>query len=345
MDHAYSQHLSRLSKLLLAGTGLAFAWVLLSFALGLSTAQAHADEDGGLLGTVTSTVENTTSTVTTVVEDTTAVIVQPAAPVVQQVVQTAPAPVAPVVEVVESTVAPVVESTVTPVVSTFTTTVTELTESGVVAPIVDSTVDVVGAVPVVGEVVSALGVDTAASAVGSSVDGVLQGATGAVTGPVVGSVVDTVDTVTGVVDTTTGAVITPIVPVLPPVSSLDDALVGTVATTQTDAAAGPLEMLARAAYLTGATAWLAVTSDVSTALFATDSAFVSGGIAGGMFALLRAVMQADSALVGPGGAGSGAWVLVALGLVVAYRAWMRRTGLENDVAPPAPVMSTDVSPD
>jgi hypothetical protein len=337
VDHAYSQHLSRISKLLLAGTGLAFAWVLLSFALGLSASQAHADEDGGLLGTVSSTVESTTSTVTTVVEDTTAAIVEPVAPVVQQVVQTAPAPVAPVVDTVESAVAPVA-----PVVSAVTGTVTEITDSGVVAPIVDSTVDVVGAVPVVGEVVSALGVDTAASAVGSSVDGVLQGATGVVTGPVVGSVVDTV---TGVVDTTTGAVITPIVPVLPPASSLDDALVGTVATTQTDAAAGPLEMLARAAYLTGATAWLAVTSDVSTALFATDSAFVSGGIAGGMFALLGSVMQAESVLVGPGGAGPGAWVLVALGLVVAYRAWMRRTGLENDVAPPAPAYSTDVSPD
>jgi hypothetical protein len=38
-------------------------------------------------------------------------------------------------------------------------------------------------------------------------------------------------------------------------------------------------------------------------------------------------------------------VLVALGFVVAYRAWVRRTGLENDVAPAAPVLSTDVSPD
>jgi hypothetical protein len=64
-----------------------------------------------------------------------------------------------------------------------------------------------------------------------------------------------------------------------------------------------------------------------------------------MIALLRSVMQADSVLTGSAGAGPGAWVLVALGFVVAYRAWVRRTGFENDVAPPAPAYPTDVSPD
>ena len=47
--------------MLLAGTGVAFAWVLLSFALGFSASQTHAEEDPGLLGAVASTVDETTS--------------------------------------------------------------------------------------------------------------------------------------------------------------------------------------------------------------------------------------------------------------------------------------------
>jgi hypothetical protein len=323
VDTADSQHLSRISKMLLAGTGLAFAWVLLSFALGLSTPHAHAADDDGLLGTLTSTVDDTTTAATGVVEDTAVAAAETVAPVIKVVTATEPAlPVAPVDEAVESTVSPVVA----PVVAV----VTDVTESGVVSPIVDSTLGVVDAVPVVGGVVTALGADDAVSAVGASVDGVLQGTTGAVIG-----------TASAVVGATASDV--PL-PTVPPLAGLEGAATTTASTTA-DAAAGPLEMLARAAYLTGATAFLAIASDLPAALSSSDSAFVSGGAAGGIFSLLRAVMQADSALIGPGGAGPGAWVLVALGFVVAYRAWVRRTGLENDVAPAAPVLSTDVSPD
>lgn len=53
----------------------------------------------------------------------------------------------------------------------------------------------------------------------------------------------------------------------------------------------------------------------------------------------------SSANSAPAGAGSAAWALVAVGPLVAYRAWMRRAGLADDVAPPAPAQSTDVSPD
>jgi hypothetical protein len=321
VDTADSQHLSRISKMLLAGTGLAFAWVLLSFALGLSSPHAHAADDDGLLGTLTSTVDDTTTAATGVVEDTAVAAAETVAPVIKVVTATEPAlPVAPVVEAVESTVSPVVA----PVVAV----VTDVTESGVVSPIVDSTLGVVDAVPVVGGVVTALGADDAVSAVGASVDGVLQGTTGAVIG-----------TASAVVGAT--ADVAPL-PAVPRLAGLEGAATTTASTTA-DAAAGPLEMLARAAYLTGATAFLAIASDLPAALSSSDSAFVSG--AGGVFSLLRAVMQADSALIGPGGAGPGAWVLVALGFVVAYRAWVRRTGLENDVAPAAPVLSTDVSPD
>lgn len=335
MDTALSQHLSRLSKMLLAGLGVAFAWVLLAFALGLSTSQAHADD--GLLGGITSTADDTTSAVTNVVDDTATAVVAPVATVVEPVAQTiapvvqqviAPAPVAPVVEAVEAVVTPVTDAVV------------DVTESGAVAPLVDSAVTVVDTVPVVGDVVSALGVDTAASSLGSSVDGVLQGTTG--------TVVDTVGTVTSpvssVVDSTTGILPTTVPPAIPPLTAPEGVLMGTVGMTGSDAAPGVIETLSRAAFLTGASAWLAML-DMPTALLAGDGSGATDGGAGILFTLLRSVIQADSVFVGPGGAGPGAWVLVALGFVVAHRAWVRRTGLENDVAPPAPALSTDVSPD
>jgi hypothetical protein len=108
--------------------------------------------------------------------------------------------------------------------------------------------------------------------------------------------------------------------------------------------ADPLSILARAAYLTGSLALVSL-ADAPAAWSSSDGSFVGGGAAEGLLTVLRAVMQADSVLIGPGGAGPGAWVLVALGFVVAHRAWVRRSGLENDVAPAAPVLSTDVSPD
>ena len=177
---------------------------------------------------------------------------------------------------------------------------------------------------------SALGVDDAVSSVGTSVDGVLHGTTGAV----VGAVADVVDTAGGIVAG----------PAVPPLSG-PDALTGTASIAGSDAAANPVEMLARAAFLAGATAWLSLTSDLSAAISPSDGASASTWAVAGILSLIRSVVQADSFLMGPGGAGPGAWVLVALGLVVAHRAWVRRAGFENDVAPPAPAMSTDVSPD
>jgi hypothetical protein len=335
VDTADSRHLSRLSKLLLAGIGAAFAWVLISFAFGLAASQAHAAEDPGLLGAVTSTVDDSTF-VTDVVAHTAAAVVptvepvvQTVAPVVQTVapvVQTiAPVvPVAPVIEVVEAAVAPVL------------TTVADVTDSAAVAPIVDSTVAIVGSVPVVGDLVTELGVDSTAPSLGSSIDGVLQDAAGLVGG-----------TVTDVVDST-GSTVT--LPGTSTVTGPEDVRAGMAslnpaAGAQTDAAAGPLEVLSRAAFLVGTTAWLTISSDPLAASSSSDSAFVSGGAGTGVLSLIRSVIQADSVLIGPGGAGPGAWVLVALGFVVAFRAWMRRSGLENDLAPPAPVLSTDVSPD
>jgi hypothetical protein len=336
VDTAGSQHLSRFSTLLLAGIGAAFAWVLISFALGVAASQAHAAEEPGLLGTVTSTVDDTTSGVTDVVAQTAAAVVLTVEPVVQSVVpvvQTDAPVVQTVVPVVPvATVMEVVEAAVAPVLAT----VADVAESAAVTPIMDSTVAVVRPVPVVGDLVTELGVAGAASSLGGSVDGVLQGAAGVVGGTVTDVVDSTGDTVTD-----SGA---------PPVAGAEEVRGGTeslslAAGAQTDAAAGPLEALARAAFLVGTTAWLTITSDPLAASSPSESSFVSGGSGAGILSLVRSVIQADSVLIGPGGAGPGAWVLVALGFVVAYRAWVRRSGLENDTAPPAPVLSTDVSPD
>ncbi len=234
----------------------------------------------------------------------------------------------PVVQPVTAAVAPL---PIAPVVETVVQAVAEVPAGGLISPIADTAVEVVQAVPVVGGVASAIGVDDAVSSVGTSVDGVLQGTTGAV----VGTVADVVDTAGGIV---TG-------PAVPPLSGPDDALTGTASIAGSDAAANPVEMLARAAFLAGATAWLSLTSDLSAAISPSDGASASTWAVAGILSLIRSVVQADSFFMGPGGAGPGAWVLVALGLVVAHRAWVRRAGLENDVAPPAPAMTTDVSPD
>ena len=50
---------------LLAGIGFAFAWLALSFVFGLGTSGAHAaDNGGGLLGGLTSTIDHTVGAAT-----------------------------------------------------------------------------------------------------------------------------------------------------------------------------------------------------------------------------------------------------------------------------------------
>jgi len=331
VDTAHSQHLSRLSRLLLAAVGVTFAWVLLSLALAGSQAYADETEGGSPLGAVGAVVGGTTDVVagtagaaTDVVGDTAAAaihIVAPVlAPVVEQVADAAPI-VAPVIEVVGA----------------GAWAVTELTGRGVVAPIVDPTLDLVGGVPVVGSLVSALGLDSAVSTGAATVDGILhQAATG-----LIGSVSEVIT---------------------PNDSTGDPGATGTVPTSPADPRGGageapapaslvataasvtPFEALTRAAFITGVASWLSFTSEPFASASASAGTFVDGEAAG-IFDLLYSVLQVDSVLIGPGGAGPGAWVLVALGLVVAHRAWVRRAGLENDAAPPAPVLSTDVSPD
>lgn len=386
MDAIHPQRVSRISTLLIASLGVAFAWVILSLALGLSASQAHADDDG-LLGTVTSTVERTTSSATRVVSDTTSSVSDlvsdtvaavseppappaPIAPVVEQVapvVEQVEPVVAPVVETVAPVVAPITEAvapvvaSVTPVVETVesavgtvTSGVTEIVDAGVVSPVVDAGVGAVTSLPVVGEAVTSTGVGDALSSVGHTVDGVLQGTTEAVIRPVT-EIVDTVtDPVEGVVD---GAVPVAVTPVLPMTGSLTPLSPALARASQLPAsrtlpppldapsAAGPLDYFARAAVLSSTALWMAVAPSATAVVSSADAAAIGGGTSNDPISLLRSTLQGESSSMGPAGAGSGAWALIAVAFVLAYRAWMRRTGLEDDAAPVAPTYPTDVSPD
>lgn len=325
MDTTHSQRLSRISTLLLAAVGVAFAWVVLTLLLGWSSTTAHADDDSSLLGAVGSTLESSTTAVTDTagdllggVADTATEVVAPIAAPVAAVVE----PVAPVVEVVQEVAAPVV------------TAVADTAGSGIVSAVTDTAVDLVAAVPVVGDVAISLGADDALTSVGTAADGVLQATTGAVA--------TTVTSPPSLIPSSP----TPVVPI---VDDVEGAVSGIIPTTPTDAAPGAAPTLSLAAALAGTTTGMSsvvfAPVPAATATSAVNGVSLLGAVTGGLLSLLGAVLQADSVLSGPGGAGPGAWVLVALGFVVAYRAWVRRTGIENDTAPLAPAFATDVSPD
>lgn len=324
MGTTLSQRLSRISTLLIAAVGVAFAWFLLTLMIGFTSGQAHADDDS-LLGAVGSTLESSTAAVTDTagdllggVTDAAGAVVAPVAAVVEPV-----APVAPVVETVQQVAEPVVVS------------VAEIAESGVVSGVADVAVDLVTAVPVVGDVAASVGADDALTSVGTAADGVLQGATGAVT-----------DTVTAPLIPPHTAAPAPAAPsVAAPVDS-DPVTPGILASSATDAAAAaPASRLVPTGVGVGSPLTSAAAAPLQGSASAVVTATAFGAALGGLTTLLGAVLQADSVLSGPGGAGPGAWVLVALGFVVAYRAWVRRTGIENDTAPLAPAFATDVSPD
>ena len=244
---------------------------------------------GAVGGTVDAVVDTTAGTVTAVAPVLT--------PVVETVVAVVP-PAAPVVEVVSDTAAAVLEP------------VQQIASSGVVTGVVTPVVDLVTAVPVVGEVVTALGVDQAATGVAGTVDNAAGGLTGAVS-----------NTVPAVLTPGSGGPGTPGDP------GTSGGLSPTHEAPAADAAAtaiAPIAVLTPAPSKTDAVAFLraffATGSAVVTPLDSTVSAASADAFsaeawtAGGVLHLLRSVLPADSVFTGSGGAGPGAWVLVALGL-------------------------------
>ncbi|WP_228484650.1 hypothetical protein [Microbacterium cremeum] len=336
MEIATSQ-LPKAVRLALIGAATAFAWIVLSLALGLGASHANADDSdrngllGGALGAVTSLVDDTASTVTSTVSTVTTGVKN----TVNTVVSVAPAPVQqPVSQVVQ---------TVGTVVNTVTQPVTEVVSGGVVSGITEPVVGIVAEVPVVGGIVSGIGLDDAVTDLGKTVDDTLGGVVGAVdeTGSNIGQ--PPVD------GSTPGG--------LPPVPGLPGlpALPGLVDGPQAPDAVAP----GAAAVIDLTDAWTTVISPAaalraawdaaSAAVWHADNGSIFSATApaghGGVPGSAGGLCPLASSSAGSGGAGPGAWAVAALLPLVAHRAWVRRAGAEDDRVPPAPAGSTDVSPD
>lgn len=334
VDSSY-RPLSRAAQLAIGGVMIAFAWLLLSVVFGLGSGHAHAedaDQDGGVLSSLTGAVGGTVGTVVDVAGDTVTTVVPVVQPVVETVTTVVP-PATPVLEAVADTTAAVIEP------------VQEIASTGVVTEVVTPVVDLVSSVPVVGGVVTALGVDDAATSVAGTVDDAASGLTGTA-GNTVPAVIVPGSSNPGGGGHAPGTVDDDAAPDVGGSASADSPVAAALVTAPTTAlaprAAFDPTVGLRALLLTGAAAVASVDSAVSAA---TDALLTEDSGAGGLLQLLRSVLPADSVFTGSGGAGPGAWVLVALVLVVAHRAWVRRNGLENDAPPAAPTFATDVSPD
>lgn len=314
MEIASSQSLSRLWRLALVGVATAFAWIVLSLLVGLGSGQAQADDgdDDGLLGAVTSVVDKAASTAT----DTVAKVAGGVEKTVKTVVAVAPEPVQqPVREAVKN---------VGSVVTKATEPVAEVVSGGAVTRVVEPVVDAVADVPVVGDVVAGIGLDDALTDVAGTVDDTLAGVAGAVD--------DTADL---------GLTPTAPVPALPPLPG---------ASTPVEGHPLPaLDVVLPAAPAVSA-AWGAASALRPLVAYEPRSATAMPASAAsidlrGPLTPAGGLCPPSAVSSGPGGAGSGAWALVALGPLVALRAWVRRAGPEDDHAPPAPAGNTDVSPD
>lgn len=318
-------------RLIAIGMAVAFAYLLLTLVLGFGSGDARADDGdrGGLLGGVTDVVDSTVGGVTDAVQSTT----QAVTTTVQQVVQTAPPPVQPVVEPVVSTVASTVEAVVQPVA--------EVAASGVVGDVVQPVVDVVNEVPVVGEVTQAIGLDEAVTDVAGTADAAVD------------------DVVTTVRDTATtlGAGRPPLVvipdlepPIGAPALIAADgfAQAADAVLTRLTAAAAPLPAWAAAAVWDAYSHALPVLTRIASTGTAAAGLVSTGAQVGGILSsafVLGACAPGGSSPMGSNGAGPGALALAAFAPLVAYRAWMRRNGWNDDVAPPAPTYDTDIAPD
>lgn len=163
--------LSRIWRLALMGSALAFAWFVLSLVLGLGSAQAHAaqdDEPGGGLGAVTSMVDQTAGSVTGTLEHVSSAVTG----LVGRVVQAAPAPVQQPVHELGTAVQTAVSAVVAPV--------QDLVSTGVVTGVTAPVVDLVTQLPVAGGAVTGLRLDAAIAALTGTVDETLAGVVGIV---------------------------------------------------------------------------------------------------------------------------------------------------------------------
>ena len=327
MEIAATQTLSRICRLALIGVATAFAWIVLSLLLGLGSGDARAaDDDGGksLLGAVTSVVDETADAVTGTVAKVTDGVTE----TVNKVVEVAPAPVKQPVKEVVKTVGTVVEKVAEPVA--------EVVSDDVVAKVTEPVVDVVKEVPVVGDVVTAIGADEAVGDLADTVDGTLSELTGAI-----------VDTGASIGRPSTGTPalppLIPGIPVFPAPGGATDASGDDGAPEPANVRLGPSAAGGFAASDLPSFAGAYEPGSAPAAASATAASALSD--ARGALSPAGGLCPSSASSSGPGGAGPGAWALVALGPLAALRAWGRRAGPEDEHAPPAPAGSTDVSPD
>lgn len=379
MDTAATHRLGNLPRLALIGAGVAFAWLSLSLTLGLGSAGSHAaegsDDERSVLGAVTGLVDKTASSVTTAATSATTTVTD----VVDEVVEKAPAPVnapvqqatAPVKKVVQKATAPVAEVVEKGVVDKAAKPVVKVVEAvtkpvaKVVETVTEPVVETVKEVPIVGEIVTDLGVDDVVTGLDDVVADV-PGALTDVTQTVDRTLADTVDTAETTIDgvlptlpSTGPGVVRPPLPGLPSVSALPSSPDAIPGDSSTAPAIDPTLSTSERAEdtLRARLADAMPLSWASPGALAAQFRGAAGQVVASVISLARgALAPADSpstpglclstvSSAGPSGAGPGAWALLALIPFVAHRAWVRRAGPGDEHAPLAPAGSTDVSPD
>ncbi len=203
--------------------------------------------------------------------------------------------------------APQVRQAVGEVATAVAGTVQDAVAPGVVGAVTTPVLDVVTEMPIVGRIASALGLDAALTGVGSSLDGLLDSAVGAL---------------------------------LPATSGL----VPTLPCAADGGAMGPSDVDGLAPSST-VTSWRTTAHPLSEQPVDTPRATAQTGTNAPASPLPGGGLCPMSTSGSSGGAGAGAWALVALLPFAAHRAWVRRAGPEDDAAPVAPFFATDVSPD
>ncbi len=337
----------RWSRLLLLAGGVGLAWCAATTLAHSSSASAADDDPSGLLGIVSSTVQQTTSVATTVLDGVEPVVVD----VAQAVVPPAPAPVpapAPAPQAPSPAVTPVIQG-VANVATTAVSGVTDTTTSAL-----HGTADTLDGVSgVVAEtttgIVSGISVGQALAPLLAAIDEL----------PILGAVTGEL----GVTETLGSAVGT--------VDALLTAVAGTATTIVGNPghpATGGILPLPGSVLPGDATQPLPVSPGVSAATLTTQQALVFGGFFAGAL-IIGAIVPFVSASA-PGSVRGGGWPLAPWGpsgapaglsaaaagaatvwaalVEYSWRAHPLGTAgltLSDDALPGAPVFATDVSPD
>jgi hypothetical protein len=304
------------------------AWATLTVLVGGGSAHADDQAEGPLDG-LTSLVSNTVSAVTAPV---TPIVTQVVAPVVTQVVapvqQAAPAVVATVTEPIAQ--APVVGPVTAPVVHAVTETaasvvepVTDLLTDAPVSQLTDPILETVSGIPVVGGLVTDLGVISAV-------------------GDIVGVVDDTTALLGNVPNETVPPVLEALDPTTPAPGEGSSGVAEPPAPTATTAVTVPASPASSASSAPRSATSSALSASTGAAPSSDDVTPVPSGAPAG--SPPGAPVPASSSAGSAGGIGAAHARLSDVG-DSPLRAGERTSGATDDALPSSPVADTDVSPD